>query len=480
MTDFFSVTSLRDPSGQLMLLNDCALRIVYPESAPFVSTLLSSPQILKLMSNGSVVATKPCSISEAASILGQSINTLRMPGRVSFLRHERIPFISYPSEWPPEMLHAAACHTVEIMELLLDEGIGLKDATPNNILFRGTAPVFVDFLSFEKRNDQDPTWLGYAQFVRMFLVPLLASKKYDYPLDALFLGSRDGMEPDVLYGMVSLLQLLNPLFFSLVSMPTWLGRSTKSNDPTIYARTLVEDADKAQFILRSLLQRLKGQLEDLRPEDHRPSIWKNYTEIHSYPDTEFEAKRKFVSNALQRFAPKAVLDIGSNTGLFSRLAALSGARVVAIDSDKVVVGDLWRNAANEQLDILPLVVNIARPTPAVGWKNAECASFLERARGEFDTLFMLALIHHLLVTEGIPLSEIIDLASQLTTDLLVIEFVSPDDTMFRKLAHGRDHLYIRLTQDVFEQECRIRFDILECLPIVNGRRILYTMRKRAR
>jgi SAM-dependent methyltransferase len=476
MTDF-SMASLRDPSGKLILLNDCALRIVYPESESIVSTLLSSPKVLKLIKNGAIVVTNPCNTTEAVSIIGQSINSLRMPKGVSFLRHERIPFVSYPFEWPPEMLHAAACLTVEIMGLLLDEGIGLKDATPYNILFRGTSPVFVDFLSFEKRDKHDPTWLCYAQFMRMFLVPLLASKKYDYPLDALFLGCRDGMDPNVLYGIASPLQRLKPLFFSLVSMPTWLGRSAKSNNITIYTRTMMKDADKACFILRSLLWRMKRLLERLRPENNRTSVWKNYTETNSYSDTQFKEKQEFVSRALQLFAPKAVLDIGSNAGLFSRLAAISGARVVAIDSDNVVVGDLWRNASSEQLDILPLVVNIACPTPAVGWKNAECSSFLDRARGAFDAVFMLAVIHHLLVTEGIPLAEIIDLASELTTDLLVIEFVSPDDAMFRKLARGRDHLYTWLTPEVFEHECRRRFEIFEFLPLVNTKRILYVMRK---
>lgn len=129
----FSVSSFRDPGGRLILLDDSALRIVYPESEATISTLLSSPQVLKLMQNGAVVATEPCNATLAASLLGQSLTALRGPDGVSFLRHERIPFVSYPSEWPPEMLHAAACFTVETMELLLNEGIGLKDATPYNI-----------------------------------------------------------------------------------------------------------------------------------------------------------------------------------------------------------------------------------------------------------------------------------------------------------------------------------------------------------
>jgi SAM-dependent methyltransferase len=476
MTNIFT-SSFRDPAGRLILLQGCALRIIFPEAVTIVDTLLSSPQVFRLMQNGTIVVTSRCDAKEAKSILGRSLNSLSIPAGVSYLLHERIPFISYPSEWAPEMLHAAACFTIENMLLLLDEGIGLKDATPYNILFRGPNPVLVDFLSLEERNRHDPNWLGYAQFIRTFLAPLLANKEFGLPLGTLFLGSRDGMEPETLYRMSSPLKRLNPIFLSLVSIPTWLGRTPKINDAGIYKPTRLKDADKASFILHSLLKRLKRTLEHLQPSTERTSVWKNYTKTHSYSSTQFDAKQEYVLNALRRFAPKTVLDIGCNTGLFSQLAAKSGARVVAIDCDPIVIGELWRKTIDEKLDILPLVVNIARPTPAIGWKNTECSSFLDRAKGAFNAVFMLAVIHHLLITEGIPLSEIIDLASLLTSDLLVIELIFPDDIMFRKLARGRDNLYTWLTKDVFEQECRKRFQILDSKQYVNKNRILYVMRK---
>ena len=53
--------------------------------------------------------------------------------------HERIPFPSFPYEWPPEMLEAAGSLTLDLAEAALEEGFGLKDATPYNVLFRGAA-----------------------------------------------------------------------------------------------------------------------------------------------------------------------------------------------------------------------------------------------------------------------------------------------------------------------------------------------------
>jgi SAM-dependent methyltransferase len=199
----------------------------------------------------------------------------------------------------------------------------------------------------------------------------------------------------------------------------------------------------------------------------------NYSEAH------FRAKDGFVSGVLGEFAPKRVLDVGCNTGHFSALAAGCGASVVAIDNDPVVVVRLWRRATMEKLDILPLVASISAPTPATGWRNRECLSFLERARGRFDCVLMLAVIHHLFVTERVPLSEILEVAAEMTTDLCVVEFIGPDDSMFKRLVRGRDHLYAALTQTAFESVCRQRFDIVRTQHVEGTRRWLYLLRKRA-
>jgi SAM-dependent methyltransferase len=179
------------------------------------------------------------------------------------------------------------------------------------------------------------------------------------------------------------------------------------------------------------------------------------------------------------FRPRRVLDVGCNNGFFSSIAARAGAGVVAIDSDPVVVGNTWRQARAESLDILPLVVNLTRPTPAVGWRNSECPSFLDRARGAFDAVMMLAVLHHILVTERIPLAEVVDLAAELTTDLLVIEFIAPQDSMFKRLTRGRDHLYADLSVAGFEGAFRERFDILRVAHVDDTFRWLYLLRKRS-
>lgn len=149
------------------------------------------------------------------------------------------------------------------------------------------------------------------------------------------------------------------------------------------------------------------------------------------------------------------------------------------DTDPVVVGRVWQRAAQEKLDILPLVASLSSPTPATGWRNRECPSFLERTRGRFDCVLMLAVIHHLLVTDRVPLSEILDLAAELTIDLCVVEFIDPDDSMFKRLVRGRDHLFSTLNQSAFEAACGRRFNIVRSQHVFGTKRWLYLLRKKA-
>jgi methyltransferase family protein len=173
-----------------------------------------------------------------------------------------------------------------------------------------------------------------------------------------------------------------------------------------------------------------------------------------------------------------VLDVGANEGHFSIVAARHGASVVAIDSDPVVTGRMWREALHRELDILPLVVDLARPTPAVGWRNQECDSFLDRASGHFDMVMMLAVIHHMLVAERVPLEEILALVEDLTSEYALIEFVAPQDPMFARIVRGREALYSNLTIARFEAAAASRFDLVKSLEIDGLHRCLYLFRRR--
>jgi SAM-dependent methyltransferase len=427
-----------------------------------------------------LVSTRRLDENEIAGLAKSTALKSVMAARpnAAIFEHERIPFASYPQEWPAEMLWEAGRLTLDLGRAALAEDYGLKDATPCNILFRGSEPVFIDALSFERRQPGDPVWKPCAQFVRTFLLPLLANRRWGIPLADVFTTRRDGLEPEEVYRLCQPWERLYPGILSLVSIPTWLSRRANPDDQTIYQPRLLSNPEKARYIVESLFTRMGRALDALRPVAQRKSTWSGYMAAHSYDDPAFAAKERFVNEALAEFKPARVLDAGANTGHFSALAAQTGAAVVAVDLDPVCAGEIWRRAREKKLNILPLVVNLARPTPPAGWRCRECPSFLDRATSAFDGVLMLALLHHLLVTERIPLGEILGLAAELTTGLLVIEFVAPQDAMFRRLTRGRDDLHTALDERAFQESCAAHFEIVRSLALPGTQRTMYCLKKK--
>jgi 2-polyprenyl-3-methyl-5-hydroxy-6-metoxy-1,4-benzoquinol methylase len=475
-----AAASFRDPAGSCRVIGQRVLRGLAPDSAAQVEAFLQTPSGRRLTEHGQLVSTRRLDQRELASMRESAGWPARFVGgspRV-FFEHERIPFQTYPYEWPPEMLWAAGQLTLETAHASLADGYGLKDATPYNILFRGPEPVFIDVPSFELREPGDPFWRPYAQFVRTFLLPLLANRRWGIRLADVFATRRDGLEPEEVYRLCGPVERFSPRVLSLVSMPTWLRGRARAKGEQIYEARTLSDTEKARFILRSLLNRLQRVLNSLSPRILKQSVWSGYMACNSYSAPAFAAKEQFVSSLLQELKPRRVLDVGANTGHFSLLAARAGAEVIAIDSDPVCVGALWRSARDQHLNVLPIVVDLARPSPALGWCNRECPSFLERAASSFDCVLMLAVIHHLLVTERIPLEEVFRLAAALTTDVLVVEFVAPDDDMFRQLVRGRAHLHSSLTEAAFEAACGAHFEILRSLPLPGTHRRLYALKRK--
>jgi SAM-dependent methyltransferase len=466
--------------GRCYVTERGAVRLVGAGDVPQFECFLKTRAARDFAAKGQLVVTRRLDEGEIAALAASSGlgSALAARGGAAVYEHERIPFPSYPQEWPPEMLWEAGQLTLELGRAALAEGYGLKDATPHNVLFRGSKPVFVDVLSFERREAGDPLWKPCAQFIRSFLLPLLANRRWGIALTDVFTTHRDGLEPEEVYRLCRPWERLHPRLLPLVSIPTWLTRRADPDNEAIYQPRRMANAEKARYVLESVFDRMGRALRWLQPAAQRESAWSGYMEEHSYNEAAFAAKERFVGEALAAFKPGRVLDAGANTGHFSALAARGGAAVVAIDSDAACVGAMWRRAQGEGLNILPLVVNLARPTPATGWRNRESPSFLERAAGAFDGALMLGLLHHLLVTERIPLEEIAGLAADLTTGLAVIEFVAPQDPMFRRLTRGRGELHAALDERAFAEACAAHFEIIKTLALPGTQRTLYWLKKK--
>jgi SAM-dependent methyltransferase len=452
--------TFRDPAGSLILNDTHALRTIRGDASAAVQEFLASPLRERLESDGDMVAT-----------------TLVEPERNDAplqLRHPRIAIITYPWEWTPGQWLAAAELTLTLCEEALDNGWILKDATPLNILFVGPRPVLVDVLSFERHAPGNSIWLAYGQYMRTFLLPLLLNRLLHWPL-SLTLFKRDGYEPAELYTALSWPQRLSLAALFPITLPALLE---KRNGGAAQARAAAKDPGLALHILRGTLRGLRRRTRKALPRS-ASSKWSDYTAtLTHYTVQESAEKLTFVREVLEGLRPERVLDIGANTGEFSVLAASLGASVVALERDAAAADRLFRRAQAQQLDILAVHADLARPSPAAGWENAESLPLLERLEGRFDVVLMLAVIHHLLLMEQVPLQRIVELLHRMTRRYLVLEWVPATDPMFQSLLRGRDGLYGNLSENDLLQACEGRFRSLRRLALGNGR-VLFLLEKAA-
>jgi hypothetical protein len=424
--DAKSPSSFRDPAGVVVRLNDRILRVVRPDSIGELEAFFETRTAHVAIASGTLVSSERLSTD--------AFPNLDLDSAEALYEHERVPFPSYPYEWPAEMLHAAGTLTLDLAVASLEEGFGLKDATPYNVLFRGPRPVFVDVLSFERRDARDATWRAYAQFVRTFLLPLLANRDLGWPLQQTLSGWRDGLEPEAVYRATGFLRRLARPYFELVSLPTWLA-ARRGEDASLYHPKLAESPEQAGYILRNLLNGCRKQLNAAGARSGVDSTWSQYLDHKSlYSPQQLAEKEAFVREALELARPATVLDAGAN--------------------------------------------DLTRPTPAHGWRNQECASFLDRANGAFDLVLMLALMHHILVTERIPLEELLALAAELSRDYMLIEFVAPEDPKFQRIVRGREALYSHLTKERFETAAQAHWELVRSKRITGLHRWLYLYRMR--
>jgi hypothetical protein len=119
---------------------------------------------------------------------------------------------------------------------------------------------------------------------------------------------------------------------------------------------------------------------------------------------------------------------------------------------------------------------LARPTPAVGWENRESSALLPRLEGQFEMVMLLAVIHHLLLLEQIPLRAIVELCHKLTKRFVVLEWVPATDPMFVSLMRGRDALYGSLSEHDLGAACEGLFSMASKETLGNGR-ILYLLER---
>jgi hypothetical protein len=432
--------SFRDPDSRVFVDDDVVYRVLSPDGWQDWLALSATP----LVEDDRLIPTEPVELGE--------LPDLTAGPAAGALKHEKVPFVSYPYEWPFSMLKDAALLQLALGRRALEHDLTLKDASAYNVQFKGTQPVFVDIGSFERLNEGEP-WAGYRQFCMLFLYPLMLQAYRRMPYHALLRGSLDGIAPSEARALLSARR-------RGVLTHVVLHARLEARYADAGGRQVKRDLKRAGFgkaLLDANLRKLEKLVRRLEFKPGR-TAWTEYGRTNTYTDEEAARKAEFVRAAAARYQNGLVWDVGCNDGTYSRVAAEHAATVVALDADHATVDGLYRALRDEQrTDVLPLVMSVTDPSPDLGWRGLERAR-LER-RGTPDLALCLALIHHVVITGNVPVREFVAWLRSLECGL-VIEFPDRDDPMVQKLLSGKtDKANPDYERERFERVLGERFEV---------------------
>jgi hypothetical protein len=448
--------SFRDPSGYVFTSAGVLYRQINQVYQQNYDRLIDSGLCQALVSAGLLIPHQEV-----------EVKPLDPSSCYKIIQPEPVKFISYPYEWSFSQLKDAALTTLEIQKIAITHGMTLKDSSAYNIAYHHGRPVLIDTLSFEILQEGQP-WVPYRQFCQHFLAPLSLMAYRDVRMSQFLRIYIDGVPLDL---ASKLLPRKTRLVLSL-NLHIHLHASSQKR----YSAKPVETTRKVSLMqLQGIIDSLESGVKHLQwsPEG---TDWGDYYDEHNYTAAGLEDKKQIVSSFLDQIQPGSVWDLGANTGLFSRLASDRGIPTVAFDIDPGAVElNYLTSRKDKEQHILPLLSDLTNPSPAIGWENQERQSLAER--GPVDAIFALALIHHLVISNNVPLNRLATFFQQLGR-WLVIEFVPKSDSQVQKLLASRQDIFTDYNFEYFEAVFAKYFVIHRCEDIKNSQRKLYLMEKR--
>ena len=456
--------SFRDPSGFVFRRDGVVLRQVNERCAKDYDALMASGLYEKLVSKGLLVAHTEIDVEPEVSA-----------GHYRTLRPTQLGFISHPYEWCFSQLKDAALSTLRIQRIALGCDMSLKDASSYNIQFHQGAPLLIDTLSFERYREGEP-WVGYRQFCQHFLAPLALMSRIDVRLQQLLRVYIDGVPLDLAS------RLLGRTWFNM-GLTTHIKVHAKYQRRFEASGAEKEGGAKATESRGKLPKgRLVNLIRDLenavRKLEWKPegTEWAEYYSGDSYEEASLAHKRSLVAQFVGEISPVTVWDLGANTGVYSRIASEVASSVISFDVDPACVERNYREVREKQdKRVLPLLLDLVNPSPAIGFANAERQSLAER--GGADAILALALLHHIAISNNVPLGRISAYLAELAP-ALVIEWVPKSDPKVRTLLATREDVFPHYTCEGFETAFSEHWTTGESVDIEGSQRTLYLLLRR--
>ncbi len=458
--------SFRDPSGCIFSKENNIYRSIFGPGVRDFEGARDAGIYEKLITKGMLVAHEEVEVFNGVPA-----------GTVYCLSHPRLPMVSYPWEWPFSFFKDGALLHLDVMEELVPKGFWLRDASAFNVQFDGKRLCLIDTLSIGRRVPDSP-WVGYGQFCSHFLAPLVLAAYCDIRMLSVFSHFINGFPLDMAVSMLSGLRKYQPgLFMHLTLHARYQNKADRKED--LGGREPEKTRRKMKVTDRGLVGLVRSLKKTIRGITWKSysKIWKDYTEIRTYNPEDVSAKSDYVDKVVRKLAPSMVWDLGANTGEFSFIAASHGAFVVSVEGDPACTEFLYKKAFDVHgiRNILPLTMDLANPTPRLGWDSKERLSLKDR--GPADLILSLALVHHLVFSCCVPVPMIAEWFAEMARYVLV-EFVPPSDPMVKKMLANRNGEHHEYGLDVFTSSFEKFFEFEDQKTLQNGRVLFLYKRKK--
>ncbi len=417
--------SFRDPDAKVAHYNDAIYRVVNQsgfKKFDLIKKLLKDETISKYLIETTEVGQQELDLSEFEN-----------QKDIKVFKHKKIDFISYPYEWSFHRLKDAALHHLSLHISLLKKDATLIDAYSYNIQFNNYSPIFIDLTSIKEYSEGE-FWTGHKQFCESFLNPLILKSKLGINFNNWFKGNLEGIDTGELSKLLKFRHIFSWNIFYNVFLLNYFEKKYKKNEDLKITKN---KRLKKNYYL-SILTNLVSFIANLTPKKET-TVWGEYSRDNSYNEEEKKNKYEFISSYLNKIKFNRVLDLGCNTGEYSKLAIQSGCKsVVGLDYDLNAVDEGYLISKKEKLNFLPLYFDVSNPSSNIGWRQKERKGFKERLN--FDFVLALAFEHHLAIAKNIPLEDVITWLISLAPRG-IIEFVPKNDITVQSM--------IKLKGDIF-------------------------------
>ena len=457
--------SFRDPSGHVYRVGGRIIRTVTDVGKQQFEFVRQSGIFEALVKDGCLLPFDVIENEKGRVTLGEEVAYL--------LEVPKLPFVSFPYEWPFPALKSAALLHLDIHISALERSVTLSDSSAYNVQFLGPRPTFIDHLSF-RRYEEGEVWAGHRQFCEQFLIPLLLRAVFGITHNAWYRGAVEGISVVEFSRLLKWRHYLSKDLLTHIVLQSWFQRSTEKTSLSL-DRAAASAGKLPLESYRKMLRGLRDWIVSLEPLKTSKSTWQDYSKDNSYQAEETLKKASFIHDFAASHRPKQVWDFGCNVGAFARAALQGGAGyVVGFDFDQGALDECYRRASADKLPIQSIVMDMANVSPNQGWMGVEREGL--DARRSADAVIALAVVHHLIITRNIPFGEFLDWLVDLAP-CGVIEFVPKQDPMVRQLLALREDIFDSYNVEFFKERIARRAKIERvCMLKENGRMLLSYVR----